>query len=88
MQAQKVTSERLDQQRPSANQDPRVFSSCRDELIVHNGVLFKGSIVLIPKLLRPKVKCKFHSSHLGEEAYLHKARDTVFWPGMNAEVRD
>ena len=34
------------------------------------------------------VKSRIHSSHLGVEACLRKARDTVFWPGMNAEVRD
>ena len=40
------------------------------------------------QLLRPEVKSRIHSSHLGVEACLRKARDTVFWPGMNAEVRD
>ena len=31
---------------------------------------------------------RIHASHLGVEACLRKARDTVFWPSMNAEVRD
>ena len=66
----------------------REYRSYRDELTVHNGVLFKGSRVVIPQLLRPEVKSRIHSSHLGVEACLRKARDTVFWPGMNAEGRD
>ena len=66
----------------------REYWSYRDELSVHNGVLFKGSRVVIPQLLRPEVKSKIHSSHLGVEACLRKARDTVFWPSMNAEVKD
>ena len=66
----------------------REYWSYRDELSVYNGVLFKGSRVVIPQLLRPEVKSKIHSSHLGVEACLRKARDTVFWPGMNAEVKD
>ena len=66
----------------------REYWSYRDELTVHNGVLFKGSRVVIPQILRPEVKSRIHSSHLGVEACLRKARDTVFWPGMNAEVRD
>ena len=53
-----------------------------------DGVLFKGSRVVIPQILRPEVKSRIHSSHLGVEACLRKARDTVFWPGMDAEVRD
>ena len=31
---------------------------------------------------------RIHSSHLGVEACLRKARYTVFWPGMNTEVSD
>lgn len=66
----------------------REYWSYRDELSVHNGGLFKGSRVVIAKLLRPEVKSRIHSSHLGVEACLRKARDAVFWPGMNAEVSD
>ena len=29
-----------------------------------------------------------HSSHLGIESCLNKARDVLFWPGMTAEIRD
>ena len=60
----------------------------REELTVHNGVLFKGSRVIIPRIMRPEFKSKLHSSHQGVEACLRKARDTVFWPIMNAEVLD
>ena len=66
----------------------REYWSYRDELSVHNGVLFKGSRVVIPQLLRPEVKSKINSSHLGVEACLRKARETVFLPIMNAEVKD
>ena len=60
----------------------REYWSYRDELTVHNGVLFKGSRVVIPQRLEPEVKSRIHSSHLGVEACLRKAKDTVFWPGI------
>ena len=66
----------------------REYWAYREELTVHNGVLFKGSRVIIPRIMRPEVKSKIHSSHQGVEVCLRKARDTVFWPNMNAEVRD
>ena len=66
----------------------REYWSYREELTVHNGILFKGSRVVIPRVMRSEVKSRIHSSHLGVEACLRKARDTVFWPNMNAEVRD
>ena len=66
----------------------REYWAYREELTVHNGVLFKGLRVIIPRIMRPEIKSKIHSSHQGVEACLRKARDTVFWPNMNAEVRD
>ena len=59
-----------------------------EELSVHNGVLFKGMRVIIPRVMQPEVMSKIHASHLGVEGCLRKARDTVFWPNVNGEVRD
>ena len=66
----------------------REFWNYREELSVHNGVLFKGMRVVKPRVMRPEVMSKIHASHLGVEGCLCKARDTVFWPNMNGEVRD
>ena len=44
--------------------------------------------VIIPRILRPDVMSRIPASHQGVEACLRKARDSVFWPNMNAEVRD
>ena len=66
----------------------REYWSYREELTVHNGILFKGSRAVIPRVMISEVKSRIHSSHLGVEACLRKSRDTVFWPNMNAEVRD
>ena len=67
----------------------REFWSFRDELSVHNGIpSFKSSGVIIPRVLRPEVMSKIHSSHLGIEACLRKARDSVFWPNMTSDERE
>ena len=55
----------------------RGFWNYCDELAVHNGVLFKDTRVIIPRITRPEVMSRIHASHLG-----------VFWPSVNAEVRD
>ena len=44
--------------------------------------------VVIPQALRHEMIKRTHSSHLGIEALLRKARDVIYWPAMNAEVRD
>ena len=60
----------------------------RDKISVHNGVLFKNHRVIILKLLREEIMSRIHSSHLGIESCLRKARDVVFWPGMDSQIKE
>ena len=75
-------------QRDQAAVNIREYWNYRDELSVHNGILFKGSRVIFPRVLRPEVMSKIHSSHLGIEACLRKARDSLFCPNMTGDLRD
>ena len=59
----------------------------RDELTVQDGLVFKGNSVVIPRSLRADMKMKIHSSHLGIEACLRRARECIYWPGMSAEMK-
>lgn len=63
------------------------YFHCRDELTVHDGLIFKGHRVVIPYSLRKFTKEAIHSSHLGMDGCLRRARECVFWPGMSAEVK-
>ena len=60
----------------------------RDELSMQNGVIFKGERAVIPQILRKDILNRIHSSHIGMEGCLRRARESVYWPRMNAEVRD
>ena len=66
----------------------REYWNYREELTLHNGVLFKNQKVIIPKAMRPEMISRIHSSHLGIESCLQKARDLVFWPSMNSEIKE
>ena len=66
----------------------REFWNFRDELSLYNGVLFKNQRLIIPKALRSDGISRIHSSHLGIESCLRKARDLVFWPAMNSEIKE
>ena len=59
----------------------------RDELTAQNGIIFRGECVVIPTKLREVMKQKVHSSHMGTEACLRRARECLFWPGMSAEMK-
>ena len=63
------------------------YYSYRDELAVQDGLIFKGERVIIPLSLRKEMKEKIHSSHLGIEGCLRRARESLFWPGMTSEIK-
>lgn len=60
----------------------------KDELIVQDGVVFKGNRIVVPKSLRSEFIKKIHLCHLGQNASLRRARDTLYWPFMNSQIKD
>lgn len=56
------------------------------ELTVVNGVLFKGSRVVVPSSMRADMLKRLHEGHLGISKCKARARQLMFWPGMNADI--
>ena len=65
----------------------RDFWNYREEISLHNGILFKTQRVIVPKAMRPEMLSRIHSSHQGVASCLRKAKDIVFWPRMSAEIK-
>ena len=59
----------------------------RDELSVLDDVIAKGEAIFIPKMLRDEMKSRLHSSHLGYDSMMQRARNTIFWPGIAKDVK-
>jgi transposase InsO family protein len=65
----------------------RELFSLRHELSVSEGLLrFRGR-VYVPRAMRSGVLLRVHRGHQGVERCLRKARDTVWWPGMTADIK-
>ena len=60
----------------------------RDELVVQDGVILRGDRVVIPKTLRKETMEDLHSAHQGIESTLRRARESVYWPNMNSDVKE
>ncbi|XP_060084642.1 uncharacterized protein K02A2.6-like [Ylistrum balloti] len=60
----------------------------RNELTVINGLVFKGTRLVIPAKLRKEMLTKIHHGHLGREKCKKRARELLFWPNMNAEINE
>ena len=60
----------------------------RDELAVEDGLLLKGTKLIIPKQMQPEVLNQIHSGHLGIEKCCLRARTTVFWNGLHKDIEE
>ncbi len=63
------------------------YWSMRDELSTQDGLLFRGQRVVVPKSLRRDMIKRVHSAHMGIESCLRRARECLYWPGMDSEVK-
>lgn len=66
----------------------REYWNFREYLTLQNGILFKSERIIVPKALRPEIISRLHSSHQGIESCLCKARDRVYWPAMNTNIKE
>ena len=64
------------------------FFSFREELTTQDGLIFKGNRVVIPNALRQLMKEKIHSSHMGIDSCLRRARECMYWPNMSTDMTD
>ena len=54
---------------------------------VQEGFIFRGGIIVIPITQRKEVKELLHTAHLGIEATLRRARESIYWPGINRNIK-
>lgn len=65
----------------------RPYFSLQEELSHQNGIVFRGERAVIPDVLRADITSRLHSSHLGMEGCLRRARECVYWLGMNDQIK-
>lgn len=53
-----------------------------------DGLLFKGSKLIIPKSMQQKMVDIVHESHLGIVKCKSRARECMYWPGMAVQIED
>ena len=58
----------------------------RDELAVKNGIIFKGTQVLVPPPSRGDILKQLHASHQGITKTQLLARESVYWIGINKQI--
>ena len=64
------------------------YSSYREELSCHDGLLLKGSRIIVPYTLRSEIKSAIHMGHPGIQKSINRARSSVFWPNITKDITD
>lgn len=70
--------------------DPKLtpYYDLRSELVEDKGIVFLGERLVVPTSMRKEMLNQIHRSHIGMEGCLRRAREVLYWPLMNAEVKD
>lgn len=63
------------------------YFNVRDELSVQDCLIYRGDRLVIPGSMRDEMKRQLHKSHSGIDSTLRRARDSLYWPGMSAEIK-
>ena len=69
-------------------EEVRPYWNIRDELSEAAGVLLKGERLIIPSCLQQDILQPIHMGHMGITKCTQRAREVVFWPGMNKEITE
>ncbi len=66
----------------------REYWPYRDEISCQDGILYRGTRVIIPTSLRKLMLDRVHTSHQGIDAATRKARDAIYWPQINSDIKN
>ena len=58
----------------------------KDDISQEDGLLFKGTRIIIPSSMLSDMLKRIHESHQGIVRSKQLAREQIYWPGMNNEI--
>ena len=85
---QKIIIEGWPQDKLRVPHQLRVYWHFRDELSAQDNLIYKGERLVIPPAVRNRMTEEIHASHQGIQASIKRARDSMYWPGMTAQLKD
>ena len=66
----------------------RPYWTTKDELSVADGIIYKGMIIVVPPSMRSDMLAQIHEFHLGVTKCKQRAREALYWPGINQQIEN
>ena len=63
------------------------FWSSKDQLSFSDGIIYRSDCIVVQATLRKSLTEKLHQVHMGVESTLRRARTSLWWPGMNSQLK-
>ncbi|KAK3103001.1 hypothetical protein FSP39_015684 [Pinctada imbricata] len=68
------------------SENVKKYWNFREELSIYKGIATKGRRLIVPESLREEILDQLHCGHTGTEKIKGRARELIFWPGINADI--
>ncbi|XP_031330692.1 uncharacterized protein K02A2.6-like [Photinus pyralis] len=68
--------------------EDRSFHQFEGQMAILNDLLMRGNRVFIPRDYRSEILDQIHVGHLGITKCKSRAKETVWWPGINSHIED
>ena len=65
----------------------KYWTFCK-ELTIEDGLILKGTRIMIPDKMREDILKQIHEGHLGLNKCQMRAKETVYWPGLNDQLEN
>ena len=62
------------------------FWTFQEGITVEEGIVLKGTFIVIPSKKCQSILHLMHEGHLGLAKFMLRAKDTVYWPGFNEDL--
>ena len=59
-----------------------------EEMTIEDGLLLKGTHIIVPQTLHKEMIQLLHTRHLRLEKCLNRAKQSIYWPGLYEELKD
>ena len=67
-------------------EDRQAYWNIRNDITIVDNLLLYRDRIIIPNGLRKDILNKIHQGHLGIDRCKKRARQSVFWPGLNNQI--